>query len=88
MKRKIAIRIVIGMCAAYAWWGMLYPELTLTPDTYVVLDEEQIVQEVQNMVEWDLDSDIYRMLLEADSDKICFKSKLLTQIDALTEHLK
>lgn len=88
MKRRIAIRIMIGVCAAYAWWGILYPELTLTPDTYVVVDEDGTVHEAQNMVEWDFNGDIYRVLLEADSDQICFKSKLLTQIDALTEHLK
>lgn len=88
MKKRMAVRIVACICAAFAWWGMLYPELTLTPDTYVILDEDGAVHRERNVVEWDFDNEFYRELLEADSDKIRFKSKLLTQIDALAEHLK
>lgn len=32
-KERIRIRIVTALCAALGWWGLLYPELTLTPDT-------------------------------------------------------
>lgn len=88
MKRKMAIRIMVCVCAAYAWWGVLYPELTLTPDTYVVLDEYGAVHKEQNMVEWDFNSDLYRTLLETDSSKIQFKSKLMTQIDDWIEKIR
>lgn len=88
MKRKTAIRIVVCVCAAYAWWGVLYPELTLTPDTYAVLDEYGAVHSRQNMVEWDLDGGFYRTLLETDSSKIQFKSKLMAQIDDWLEKIR
>lgn len=88
MKRKVTARIVVCICAAFAWWGMLYPELTLMPDTYVMVDENGTVHSDGNVVEWDFGSEFYRKLLETDSDKIRFKSKFLEQIDALTEHLR
>lgn len=88
MKKRMAFRIVACICAAFAWWGMLYPELTLTPDTYEVLDEDGAVHREWNMVEWDFDNEFYRELLKTDSDNIRFKSKLLTKIDALAERLK
>lgn len=89
MKRKwTGIRVVFGICAAFGWWGLLYPELTMTPDTYVVVCEDGTVQKEQNMIEWDFDDDIYWTLLSEDSSRIRFKSKLLTQVDALIEYLK
>lgn len=86
-KRVLGIRIFLCVCAALGWWGILYPELTLTPDTYVVIDEDGAVHRAQDMVEWNVDSDIYRILLESEG-RIHFKSKLLEQIDTLMEYLK
>lgn len=89
MKRKwTGIRVIVCICAALGWWGALYPELTLTPDTYAIVDEDGTVHREQNMVEWDFNSDIYRTILETDSSNIRFRSKLLTQVDAFLEHLK
>lgn len=88
MKKKMAVRIVVCICAAFGWWGMLYPELTLMPDTYVMVDKDGAVHRDRNVVEWGFDSGIYRELLETDSSKIRFKSKLKEQADALLEQLQ
>lgn len=84
MKRKqIGIRIVFSICAALGWWGLLYPELTMTPDTYEVVSEDALeVQE--DLLEWDSEEDIYWRILETESGRIRFKSKLLTQVIELT----
>lgn len=85
------LRILLGIVAVCGWWGVLYPELTLTPDTYRIVTEDGSVQEDNPMVEWRFSNDryckedgdnrdIYRMLLEAGSSKITFKCKALEQI--------
>lgn len=93
MKKKYAgIRIAFTICAALGWWGMLYPELTMTPDTYEIIWEEDMAdiaaQTEDNLPEWDFDSDIYRMILEADGSRIRFRSRLLTKADEFWERLK
>ena len=32
-KKTFGLRVAAGLCAALGWWGLLYPELALTPDT-------------------------------------------------------
>ncbi len=89
MKKKITgIRVVFSVCAALGWWGVLYPELTMTPDTYEVVWEEDAVQSEQNVLEWDSGMDVYHMVLEADGSRIHFKSRLLTEMENLVERLK
>lgn len=40
MKRGIKIiEAVLCVCAVFGWWGVLYPELAMTPDTYKVVRE-------------------------------------------------
>ncbi len=48
MKKKWReIKILFGICAAFGWWGALYPELMLLPDTYrVVIVEEDCSGEI------------------------------------------
>lgn len=89
MKKKYAgIRVAFTICAALGWWGMLYPELTMTPDTYEVVWEEAVPGAEEKLPEWDADSDIYRMILETDSSRIRFRSRLLTKADEFWERLK
>lgn len=74
-KSEIGIRVLGGICAVFCWWGLLYPELTMTPDTYKVYWEETALaadREAQ-----DFEKDIYRIFLETDREKIRFKSRLL-----------
>lgn len=85
---KKGIRIVLAICAAMGWWGMLYPELTLTPDTCAVVDENGVMLRAQGDGKWGLDGDLYRELLKTDSGRIRFKSRLLTQAEALLEQWK
>lgn len=43
MKKKewrMSLQIMLTFCALWGWWGMLYPEFTLTEDTYRVVYEE------------------------------------------------
>lgn len=86
MKKKwLEIRIIVCFCAALGWWGLLYPELSLTPDTVILRlsDDGGILRE--QPLEWDFDSALYRDLLNAGPDKITFRSKLLTDFRALLE---
>ncbi len=75
-KTLIGFRVILGVCAALGWWGFIYPELSLTPDTYCVLREDSTVQPTADMVEWEFDNDIYLKLLEAKPGQIRIKSKL------------
>ncbi len=89
MKKKMAVlRSVFGICAAMVWWGLLYPELTMTPDTYSVICEGKAVQMEESLVEWDSEKDIYRMLLEADESQIRYRSRLFSRLEALFEKWK
>lgn len=65
------------LCGAMGWWGILYPQLTMTPDTYRVVSENGAVQKDYEVVEWDFDDSIYMEILNADSSRIRFRSKLL-----------
>ncbi len=78
-----------GLCAAIGWWGVLYPELTMTPDTYkVVLEDETAGQSKEIRKEADFDRDIYRMILEAKEGQIRYKSRLWMQLEAVLGWLK
>ena len=77
-KVKAAVKILAVVCAAFGWWGVLYPELTMTPDTYAVIPEEA-VQNSPEVVEWDFDSNVYWNLLEAESSQIRFRSRLINR---------
>ena len=79
MKKKwTGIKLVMGICAALGWWGVLYPEFAMTPDTYVVTGtEEGKPSETQK---WSFDSEIYWEILNADSDQISFKSRLFEEL--------
>lgn len=88
MKKKwLKIRTLVCFCAALGWWGLLYPELSLTPDTVVLRlsDDGGILRE--QPLEWDFDGGLYRDLLNAGPGRITFRSKLLTDFSALLEAL-
>ena len=85
MKKWLGIRISAGICAALGWWGLLYPQLTFTPDTVSVklAAEDGTFQE--QPLEWDFDSRLYLDLLNADPDKIIFRSRIFTDFSSLLE---
>ena len=84
MKQKwLEIRVAIGLCAALGWWGLLYPELALTPDTVRVSAEDSAGEPSDQSPQWSFDSSLYLDLLNADRENITFRSRLLTEIKEL-----
>ena len=62
----------------------------MTPDTYKIIYEDEVsqeyyVQEQSEVVEWNLNGDIYETVLGAERSQIRFRSRLLTNITALYE---
>jgi len=102
MKNKkflVPFRVVVTICAALGWWGVLYPELTMTPDTYRIVyeetaceeavylqnDEMQELMELAGTSEWDFDNNIYETVLGAKPGQIRFRSRLFRNVTALYE---
>lgn len=83
--KKLGIRIITAMCAALGWWGLLYPELTLTPETVRIVMEDASGQEISLDRSEGLDDSFYLELLEADSGSIRFRSRILTELNAFWE---
>lgn len=82
--KRLEMRILISVCAAMGWWGLLYPQLSMTPDTYdIVYEKETALQE--DPEEWDFDNDIYRQILEAEDGQVRLRSKLFMKISAFIE---
>ena len=81
----ITFRVFVTLCAAWGWWGFLYPELTMTVDTYRVVTESGTVQETDEVIEWDFNKDIYKTVLRADGSRVRLRSRLLTNMTAFTE---
>lgn len=83
---KSKLRLAAVICAALGWWGILYPELTLTSDTYRVIceDEQQYSEDGgfisgQNQENHGMTDD-YRELLRAKSGQIRIRSRLYLAI--------
>lgn len=89
-KLQISFRIFVTVAAALGWWGVLYPEFTMTPDTYKIVYEdttpqEYYVQEPEEVVEWNVNHHIYETVLGADRTKLRFRSRLLMNMTAWCE---
>lgn len=84
-KEKFKIRIITALCAALGWWGLLYPELTLTPDTVQFVCENENGEALVNDHEWSFGDSLYLELLGTDRDNIRFRSRLLTELNAFWE---
>ena len=75
-KRWLKLRTVMTLCAALGWWGLLYPELVLTPETIQVY-EEKSDGTLTPMDHKRFDCrELYYNLLDADRKDIKFRSKL------------
>lgn len=82
-KKRLEMRVILCMCAAMGWWGMLYPQLSMTKDTYKIIYEDETVQESVEEEEWDFDSDIFEKIMKAEDGKVRVRSKLWMLIEAL-----
>lgn len=77
---RVSLQIMLTLCALWGWWGILYPEFTLTEDTYrVVYDEDdaEIAEESPR--------ELYLRLLHAPKGQVRFRSKLLIQLQKWME---
>lgn len=82
---KKDIRILLFVCAALGWWGFLYPELAMTPDTYRVVEQDGMTRTEIEKKE-SSGNDIYWEVLNADSSQIRFRSKLFDSLAALADY--
>lgn len=63
---------------AFAWWGLLYPELCFTENTceqVIIVDGEEIEANLTD----------YRDILGAAGDEIVVKSRLLEWLEQITD---
>lgn len=74
---RTSLQILMTLCALWGWWGMLYPEFTLTEDTYRVVYEGVDAEESPR--------ELYRRLLQAPKGQVRFRSKLLLQLQKWME---
>lgn len=83
---KKAMTTVLAICAAIGWWGALYPQFTLLDDTYRIVSEEEVANTDTDVLESELDkSRLYWSILDADCDRIRFKSRLFADWRELHE---
>lgn len=73
IKRGIGVGLVC--CAAAGWWGVLYPQLTLTQDTYRIIEEGDGGATPSEELPADSQA-VYRALLNAERGQIRFRSGL------------
>lgn len=84
MKKDLKIRIALCTCCYMSLWGLLYPELLVTPDTCSVVYEEETEGEALTDTEELSAEELYRALLEADRGQIRYRSRLLELLEKLS----
>lgn len=77
---RVSLQIMLTLCALWGWWGMLYPEFTLTEDTYRVVYEEDDAEIAEESPR-----ELYLRLLYAPKGQVRFRSKLLIQLQKWME---
>ncbi len=84
-RKKTGFHFIAVFCAALGWWGLLYPELTLTPDTVKVICDEENGEAFSSDGEWDPDGSLYLELLCTDRSNIRLRSRFFTELRAFWE---
>lgn len=74
MDLKARWKTLIWVCAAAGWWGVLFPEFTLTDDTYEITGE--LSEEDRRLLE----EAGFEELMNAEPGQIKIKSKLFTVV--------
>ncbi len=85
MKDWMKIKVALCTCLYVSWWGLLYPELLVTPDTCRVVCEEDAEEEVLAEAQQLSPEELYQTLLEADRQQIRYRSRLLELLRELLE---
>ncbi len=80
--------VLLTLCACLGWWGVLYPQLSLTPDTYRIVEQDGTVQEGEDVIKWDFEGSIYAKILNADPGHVRFRSALLERLSECLEYWK
>lgn len=80
----------MAICAAMGWWGALYPQFTLLESTYEIVYENDTAKVCESLAEAEAESgfdgdELYWKIMNADCSRIRFKSRLLTEWEALQE---
>lgn len=84
-KEPVKLRMIAALCAALGWWGLLYPEFTLTPDTVRVVCETEDGAEETATFDQSFGNSLYLELLGADRGSIRLRSRLFAELNALWE---
>lgn len=82
IKNKFNLGLFMWICAAFGWWGIIYPEFALTSETCRLVDESG--RYVEADAGYDR-IDLYGDILQAGSDHIRPRSKLLSAVMSLSE---
>lgn len=80
-----AVKIILCTCAVLGWWGVLYPELILTADTYRICDDSG--QETSDSGNFSENQDVYWDILKTDRSEIRFRSRLFMEWNKVMEAL-
>ena len=75
------------LAAVAGWWGVLYPQLSLNQDTYRIVSEDGTVQDGDTKAEWENSDTIYMEILNAESGRVRFRSRLFDYATELYKHL-
>lgn len=81
IKKRINLKLLIWVCAALGWWGIFYPEFTLTSDTCRIVDESGSYIEMGDDYSG---IELYEDMLQAGRSHIRPRSKLLSVITDLS----
>lgn len=84
MRDRLRIRAALCVCLCVCWWGLLYPELLVNPDTCRVVDEET-GEEILTQAGQRSAGLLYQALLEADRSQVRYRSRLLELLEQLLE---
>ncbi len=84
MRNRLRVKAALCICLYACWWGLLYPELLVNPDTCHVVDEET-GEEILAQAGQTYAGVLYQALLEADRSQIRYRSRLLELLEQLLE---
>ena len=77
MKKYLTgIRIVTCICCAIVWWGLVFPEIAMTADTYNIVNDDGTVLSEEELLDIE-DSEILLEILNANKGQIRYRSELL-----------
>lgn len=87
-KIRAGVKMALCICGILGWWGVLYPELVLTADTYRICgDSEQDEQSMKDEQKLSANQDIYWDILKTGRNEIRFRSRLLMEWNKFMEAL-